>query len=420
MDRIYRPAVSVTGAASMQDRSLNLALIFAGHKSAVQAVGGIMRATQDGCTVEEGDLTPPVFHWDEDENRRKHVLVSRPQGAKFTLVEFNLFHNIGPVLAHMLPEVCVVTLRSNYPSSKDYFNELAVFEGGERIRRVDRNKLGGSYYEEEGSPLSFEDAARYERPTDERIDRAYLLEIATKLGLDVENALWRRQLEGAVHLTGMDGDGVDKDLERYKERTTRFQSAYERAVELGIGQRETPISEIKLEVLYWERAQACSEYGKRFFQALDRAQPDPAKVLKTYDRWLDATDCPADFTLHHFRPFLNKAGDPDALKELKLQGELWRDANEWRFRISQTVIDDFRNREGDLNELDFAVAKAVRGVRAGKYPKIEIAMRKEMVNVFGRIGYDCDKNMHILSMQEAQAKTPEASIGSLTEPFPLG
>ncbi len=427
--QIYRPALVYGGKHRRpQDMSLNIALVFAGKSETVEAAGGILRAAEDGCLVVEGDPAPPILHATEPNGRmslRRHVVVSTPPGADFTLVEFNYTHHMAPALSMMLPGARIVSFRSNYENSQVFFHEMAVYAGGERLRlvEVDRgNRKVGFAFTEEGRLQEFERPETYtQRSILKRLDRQGLLEMASRLGLDVERALWRRELETPVHLIGVEDMGTLHSAELAGDRTARFQSAHDKAVALGIGQGETAIDQLRDHADYMEHIKVLIAFGNRFHAAIDRAKPHPAKVWKAYRKWMSAPDCPDDFIPcygSYLTSGVDRSLEPTAYAELKREDRLWQEAHEWERRITHTVIDQFDDKGHELAELAAAVPNSVKKLRDGAYPNIETAVRQECANVFQRIGIRFDPQGPVLSLKDAtksMAKCLVDDVGSWTD-----
>ena len=118
MAETYGPSLVYTVHQSMrvQDCCLSFALICTPVAEVTAAIGGIMRASENGAMVMVGETTPPIIAASRSRgyiSHRRGLLVSRPAGAEVVLVEFSHLHNVLTPLSMTLPEVEFIGFRSN-------------------------------------------------------------------------------------------------------------------------------------------------------------------------------------------------------------------------------------------------------------------------------------------------------------------
>lgn len=407
----YAPSMIHPGRSiRAQDRYLNFVLMRAPITDVTEATGGIMRATANGTCVTKDDVTPPpLFESLPDGNYdyRARALVSNPAGADVVLVEFNLMHDLSQALSMMLPKVEVLSFRSNFQAKNCYCHQFRVYRAGQITRHVDADcgeRKSGVSFLAQGTPHTTETPEHYEaRAVSKKFNRTLMLEIARKNWLDVEGALFGRALENATAFTGVEGLEIIADLVPLRQRTTDYASAYERAVRLGIGEGEAPISDTESQNAFMRRVEETQRYSERFQKALDRAKPDPAKAQTVYDEWMVDPERPEDFQI--YRGALTQGLDPkgDANSLVYMQGEqaIWDAARDWDGRITQTIVDQIDDAEG-IDKMYFAPSRAVMGVKSGLYPDIENAMRTEMGKIFDEIGIRFDPKGPLLGAAAAE------------------
>ena len=116
---------------------LNFLIIRAPLDRVTAATGGIMRADGNGATISD-EVTQPDMRAMTPKGRyglRYYALVA-PVGEG-VIVEFCYMHNMGLGLSMMLPDLEVLSFRSNWETKTRGYDQFRVYRGGEAVRTLD-------------------------------------------------------------------------------------------------------------------------------------------------------------------------------------------------------------------------------------------------------------------------------------------
>lgn len=386
---------------------LNFMIVKAPLDAVTAAAGGVLRADANGVTL-GNDVTQPDLLETTPKGRyglRKRALVA-PIGDA-VLVEFCYMHDLALGVSMILPDVEVLSFRSNWETKSRGFDRFSVIRAGKVTRKLDID-LGWESTRidvlEEG-PLHPIEQRPEDRPRSKRkwLDQDALLDMADRAAPGVRAAIETRGFPSHVSMAGYSSlDSLRDDLSQ--ERSTKFQKEYETARRLGIGDDEKQVDEMQSQNDWIDHIEAVRAYAQRFETALRTAMPEPQKVRAVYDRLLQDPTLPAGYVPYGFAHGLDRTRDPKNCAYLEGEQILWRHAEDLNNRIRQTIwaVPGYENHI--LFETDDVPARAVRGLHAGTYDDIAQAVRVEASQLLQSAGITFQPDDKILSKADAETR----------------
>lgn len=384
----------------LNPKYMNFALIRGPLDRITAATGGIMRADGNGAMVGEDAMQPDMraVRPDGRYGLRHYALVA-PVGDA-VLVEFCYMHNIPRGLTLMLPELEVLSFRSNWETKTRGYDQFKVYQGGEVIRMVDVEQGWETTrltVAEEGEPHDLE-PEKWPRSKRKWLDQEALLVMAERAIPGCRKMIVERDLQSVTSFAAYSSlDAWRDDLA--KERTALFQAEYEAARRLGIGKPEKGRKEMQSQNDWLDHAEAVGDYLNQFISAVSKARPDPVKVCQAYDALLSDPARPEGIVLTSdlLTGGLDRAGDRKALSYLDAQAKIWKQALDLNGRILQTIWAKPEYADFSLAETDDVPVRSVCGLNAGTYADIDEAVRHEASKALKASGVTFDPTDDVFS-----------------------